>query len=43
MAAVTVGILFTMSMFFCIGMCRAAADADNRMEEMFRGKEEKEE
>ena len=41
-AAVTVGILFTVSMFFYIGMCRAASDADDRMEELFRRKEDKE-
>ena len=42
-AAVTVGILFTVSMLFCIGMCRVASDADDRMEELFRRKDEKEE
>lgn len=40
--AVTVGILFTVSILFCIGMCRAASDADDRMEELFRRKEDKE-
>ena len=42
-AAVTVGILFVVSMLFCIGMCRAASDADDRMEEMFQRKDKKEE
>ena len=42
-AAATVGILFTVSMLFCIGMCRAASDADDRMEELFRRKDKKEE
>ena len=41
-AAVTVGILFTVSMLFCIGMCRAASDADDRMEELFRRKDKEE-
>ena len=41
-AAVTVGILFTVSMLFCMGMCRAASDADDRMEEMFQRKDKKE-
>ena len=40
--AVTAGILFTVSMLFCVGMCRAASDADDRMEELFRRKDEKE-
>lgn len=42
-AAVTVDILLTVSMLFCIGMCRAASDADDRMEELFRRKDKKEE
>ena len=42
-AAVTVGILFTVSMLFCMGMCRAASDANDRMEEMFQRKDKKEE
>ena len=42
-AAVTVGVLFAVSMFFCICMCRTASDADDRMEELFRRKDEKEE
>ena len=42
-AAVTVGILFTVSMLCCIGMCKAASDADDRMEEMFQRKDKKEE
>lgn len=32
--------LFVEKLLFC--MCRAAADADKRMEEMFRRKEDKE-
>lgn len=42
-AAVTAGILFIVSMLFCMCMCRAASDADDRMEAMVRRKEEKEE
>ncbi|MDY2594627.1 MAG: hypothetical protein SOW34_06985 [Oliverpabstia sp.] len=42
-AALTVVILSIVSLLFCIGMCKAASDADDRMEEMFRRKEEKEE
>ena len=42
-AAVTVGILFVVSMLFCIGKCRAASDADDRMEELFWRKDKKEE
>lgn len=42
-AAVTVGILITVSMLFCIGMCRAASDADDRIEEFFRRKDDIEE
>lgn len=42
-AALTVGILSTVFLLFCIGMCKAASDADDRMEAMFRRKEEKEE
>ena len=41
--AVTVGVLFSVSMLCCIGMCRAASDADDKMEELFRRKEDKEE
>lgn len=40
--AVTAGILFMVSMIFCMCMCRAASDADDRMEELFRRKEDKE-
>lgn len=41
-AAVTAGILFIVSILICMCMCRAASDADNRMEELFRRKEDKE-
>lgn len=40
--AITVGVLFTVSMLCCIGMCKAASDADDRMEELFRRKGDKE-
>ena len=40
---VTVVVLLGLAMIFCIGMCRAASDADDRMEERFRRKGEKEE
>lgn len=42
-AALTVTIIFAVSMLFCMGMCRAASDADDRMEEMFQRKDKKEE
>ena len=42
-AALTVTIIFAVSMLFCVGMCRAASDADDRMEEMFQRKDKKEE
>lgn len=42
-AAVIAGILFIVSMLFCMCMCRAASDADDRMEELFCRKEDKEE
>ena len=42
-AALTVTIIFAVSMLFCVGMCRAASDADDRMEELFRRKDKKEE
>lgn len=43
-AALTVTIIFAVSMLFCMGMCRAASDADDRMEELlFRRKDKKEE
>ena len=41
-AALTVTIIFAVSMLFCMGMCRAASDADDRMEEMFQRKDKKE-
>ena len=41
-AVLIVTIIFVVSMLFCIGMCRAASDADDRMEELFRRKDEKE-
>lgn len=40
---VTVIVLLGLAMIFCIGMCRAASDADDRMEEMFQRKDKKEE
>lgn len=40
---VTVVVLLGLAMIFCIGMCRAASDADDRMEEMFQRKDKKEE
>lgn len=40
---VAVVALLGIVMLFCIGMCGAASDADDKMEEMFRRKEEKEE
>ena len=42
-AALIVTIIFAVSMLFCVGMCRAASDADDRMEEMFQRKDKKEE
>lgn len=39
---VTVMVLLGLAMIFCIGMCRAASGADDRMEELFRRKEDKE-
>lgn len=39
----TVVVLLGLAMIFCIGMCRAASDADDRMEEMFQRKDKKEE
>lgn len=42
-AALIVTIIFAVSMLFCMGMCRAASDADDRMEEMFQRKDKKEE
>ena len=42
-AALTVTIIFAVSMLFCMGMCRAASDADDRMEEMVQRKDKKEE
>lgn len=39
---VTVMVLLGLAMIFCIGMCRVASDADDRMEELFRRKEDKE-
>ena len=42
-AALTVTIIFAVSMLFCMSMCRAASDADDRMEEMFQRKDKKEE
>ena len=40
---VTVIVLLGLAMIFCIGMCRAASDADDRMEEMCQRKDKKEE
>ena len=42
-AVLIVTIIFVVSMLFCMGMCRAASDADDRMEEMFQRKDKKEE
>ena len=39
---VTVIVLLGLAMIFCIGMCRAASDADDRMEELFRRKDKEE-
>ena len=39
---VAVVALLGMVMLFCIGMCRAASDADDRMEELFRRKDKEE-
>ena len=41
-AAVTAGILFIVSILFCMCMCRVSSDADDRMEELFCRKEDKE-
>ena len=35
-------IIVTVSMLLCISMCMVASDADERMEELFRRKYEKE-
>lgn len=39
---VTVVVLLGLAILFCIGMCRVASDADDRMEELFRRKDKEE-